>query len=165
MPARRAAELMLVFLCFSLGAPKARAQIARRPDDSANRRGVDVTTHKFRPAVSPDLIILDASGMPLQGDAAIGPVAAQQIAALLRDKETRTAPQKKISSQLIYTTRMLQGLPAAPDVPSLETGVDVDGDGRVLVDISADVTDNLLFHLNEQRAAVYRSYPTMRSVR
>src|SRR5882724_6420670 len=79
--------------------------------------------------------------------------------------KTRTAAQKKISSKLIYTARMLQGLPAAPDVPSLETGVDVDADGNVLVDITADVTDTFLAQLREQGASIYGSYPADRSVR
>ncbi len=165
MAARRVGALTLVFLSFLFGPPGAIAQSAARADYSARDPGVDVLTRKFRPVVSPDVIALDASGMPLPGAAAMSPYAAEQIDALLRDKEARSGPQRKICSKLLYTARMLQGLAAAPDVPSLETGVDVDEDGRVLVDIAADVTPSFLMQLQAQGASVYGSYPAMRSVR
>jgi subtilase family protein len=50
-------------------------------------------------------------------------------------------------------------------VPSLETGVDVDADGNVLVDITADVTDSFVAQLKEHGALIYGSYPAYRSVR
>ncbi len=165
MQARRAAVFTLVFLSVLFESFQMLAQVARRPTRSLRDSGADVRTHKFRPVISPDLITLDASGAVVKSEAAIGQSAAQQINALLRDKQARTAAQKKISSKLIYTARMLQGLPAAPDVPSLETGVDVDGDGNVLVDITADVTDGFLAQLKDQGASLYGSYPAYRSVR
>src|SRR5260221_3223110 len=118
MSARRVGALTLVFLSVLFGASVILGQIADRPNSSVRNRGIDVTTHKFRPVVSPDLIAVDASGMSVKGDATISPFAVQQIDALLRDKQARTEAQRKISSKLIYTARMLQGLPAAPNVPS-----------------------------------------------
>jgi hypothetical protein len=97
--------------------------------------------------------------------AAIGLSAARQMNSLLEDKQTRTAAQKKISSKLIYTSRMLQGLPAAQGVPSLETGVDVDDEANVLVDITADVTNRFVTQLQEQGASIYASFPSSKSVR
>ena len=47
----------------------------------------------------------------------------------------------------------------------METGVDVDADGDMLVDVTADVTDSLLAQLKEQGALIYGSYPAYRSVR
>jgi hypothetical protein len=165
MQARRAALLTLVFVGVLFESFPVLAQIAPMPNLSGQDSGVDVRTHKFRPRISPDLAALDASGAALKGEAAIGQSAAQQINALLREKKARTAAEKKISSKLIYTARMLQGLPAAPDVAWLETGVDVDDDGNVLVDITANVTDGLLAQLKDQGATIYGSYPAYRSVR
>jgi hypothetical protein len=60
---------------------------------------------------------------------------------------------------------MLQGLPAAPGMPSLETGVDVDDEGNVLVDITAHVTNKFVTQLQEQGASIYASFPSSKSVR
>lgn len=95
IPAR---SLMLAFLSFTFGSS---AQITTGPNYSARNRGVDMTTHKFRPVASPvaspDMITLDAAGMSVKGDAVISPSATEQIDALLRDKQARTAAQRKIS--------------------------------------------------------------------
>ena len=159
MQARRVGALALIFLSVLI---ESSIVLAQRP---ARGRGTDAITHRFRPAISPDLINLDASGAIVQSEAAIGPSAAQQIHALLLDKQTRTPAQNKISSKLLYTARMLRGLAAAPGVPSLATGVDVDNDGNVMVDIAADVTDDLLARLKEQGATIYSYYPASRAVR
>ena len=165
MQARRAALLTLVFVGVLFECFPVLAQIAPMPNLSGQDSGVDVRAHKFRPRISPDLAALDASGAAVKSEAGIGPSAARQMTSLLRDKQSRTAAQKKISSKLIYTARMLQGLPAAPDVPWLEPGVDVDDDGNVLVDIAAKVTDGFLAQLKDQGATIYGSYPAYRSVR
>ena len=159
MQARRLATLALISLSVLIESSTVLAQHAVRS------RGTDAITHRFRPVVSPDLVRLDSSGAIVQSDAAIAVSATQQINALLLDKQVRTPAQRKISSKLLYTARMLQGLAAAPGVPSLATGVDVDNDGNVLVDIAADVTDALLARLKEQGAALYSYYPASRVVR
>jgi uncharacterized repeat protein (TIGR01451 family) len=128
-------------------------------------QGVDVTTHKFRPAVP--------LAEPQPGSAVAGtndgfsihPAAVAQINALLQDKESRTPAQRKISSQLIYTARMMRGQAVADGVPALETGVDVDDADNMLVDITATVTDNLLAQLRAAGANILSSYPQFRSIR
>ena len=165
MKACRTAAITLVWLSVLFESLTASAQVKPRPNRTRAISGMDVTTHKFRPVISPDLITLDASGAERKSAAAISPSAAQQMNSLFIDKQARTAAQKKISSRLIYTARMLQGLPAAPGVPSLETGVDVDDEGSVLVDITAEVTDAFLAQLKKQGAYIYSSYPASRSVR
>ena len=161
----KAAVFTLVFVSALCQPAPISAQVGRELNRRTQTSGVDIRTHKFRPANSPDMIAVDATGAVLKGEAAIGQSAARQINALLRDKQARTPAQKKISSKLIYTARMLQGLPAAPDVPSLETGVEVDGAGNVLVDITSDVTDGLLAQLKDQGASIYGSYPAYHSIR
>src|SRR5262249_17787894 len=59
----------------------------------------------------------------------------------------------------------LQGLPAAPGVPSLETGVEVDDEANLLVDITADVNESFLEQLKSEGAYIYASYAEYRSVR
>lgn len=66
-------------------------------------------------------------------------VAAAQISALLAEKETRNAAQRKIDSQLLYASRMARGLDAAPGVPTLEVDIPVDHKGMVEIDIRAKV--------------------------
>ena len=155
----RVAILSLLFQCF-----QALGQLASL-NASRQSPGVDLKTHKFRPVISPDRATVDTSGTITEGEALIRHSAARQIDALLQDKQTRTAAQKKISSKLLYTVRMLAGLPAAPGVPSLETGVDVDDEGNVFVDITAHVSGHFLTQLKEQGAFVYGSYPSYNSVR
>jgi Subtilase family len=165
MMARRTTVLTLVFLSVLFESFPVGAQVVRRPHASSHNIGVDVKTHKFRPIISPDRIVADASGAEIKSEAAISPSAALQMNSLFLDKQARTPAQKKISSQLIYTERMLRGLPAAPGVPSLQTDVEVDDEGSVLVDITADVTESFLAQLSNEGAYVYSSYPAYRSVR
>lgn len=130
-----------------------------------NPAGVDVRTHKFQPKVAHDLTSRQVSENSANGSSAMSPAAARQINALIQDKQTRTPAQRKLSSKLIYTARMLQGLPAAPGVDSLETGVEVDDEGKVLVDITAEVTDSFLRQLKGEGAYIYSSHPAYHSVR
>ena len=164
MRASRAVALRISILCLVLELFHAGAQVPP-PNTFKKPPGVDVRTHKFRPGISPDRVTTNAVGAETHSEVAIDVTAAGQINALLRDKRTRTAAQKKISSKLIYTSRMLQGLAAAPGVPSLETGVDVDDGGNVLVDITARVTYEFLLRLKEQGASIYSSFPSSNSVR
>ncbi|MGE0882269.1 MAG: S8 family serine peptidase [Blastocatellales bacterium] len=66
--------------------------------------------------------------------------AMRQIEALIKEKESRTPDQQKIDSQLLYKLRQKRGQSAAPGVRSLIVGVEEDNDGRVLLDIRAKVT-------------------------
>src|SRR5262245_54992043 len=60
----------------------------------------------------------------------ISPEALAQIDALIREKDSRTAVQRKIDSQLIYQTKMNQGLTVAENVSTLQTDVVVDNQGK-----------------------------------
>ncbi|HYN16070.1 MAG TPA: S8 family serine peptidase [Terriglobales bacterium] len=126
-------------------------------------RNNDVITHKFQPRVSPES--LAPAGPPATSKTGIAASALGQIQALQLDKAARTQTQKKISSKLIYTARMLQGQPAAPGVPFLNTGVDVDDNGNMLVDITANFTDDFLDRLRATGAQVLTSVPAYRGVR
>ncbi len=89
----------------------------------------------------------------------------QQIQALEDEKESRTPAQKKIDSQLLYATRMERAQPIALGVSSLQVNVGANEQGRVVVDISAAVDDNLLQLLANNGAVVLVSTPEYHSVR
>lgn len=88
-------------------------------------------------------------------DPRLSPQAQQQIAALVQEKRSRTAAQRKISSQLLYASRMWAGKPIAPGVTKLGTPVRPDAAGRALVDIqTTGVTQDLLDNLKVTGAQV-----------
>lgn len=84
----------------------------------------------------------------------ISPEALAQIAALIQEKESRTAVQKKLDSQLIYQSKIDQGQAITANVSSLQTDVEVDNQGKTTVDISATVTNALVEALQGQGADI-----------
>ena len=84
------------------------------------------------------------------------------LAVPLDDRAQHTPAQKKISSQLLAamaeradsTRAVLRG-----------AGVDVDAEGRVLVDIDATVTDELLDAVVMMKGVVVNNFPQYDSVR
>src|SRR5262249_13052791 len=83
--------------------------------------------------------------------------AKNQVAALMQDKKSRSPAQQKIDSNLLYATRQSLGLPAVAGVAVLRTGVDLESDGRTVVDVSARVTDDLLAQIRKSGGAVLSS--------
>lgn len=83
----------------------------------------------------------------------------------MRDKAARTPTQQKIDSQLLYADRMRQGRPVADGVPTLRVGLQRDEQGRVLLDIKADVTDRLLQHIADLGGHVINNFPTSQAIR
>jgi hypothetical protein len=74
----------------------------------------------------------------------LDPGLAAELRALAAEKAARTPAQRKLSSSLLYEARLRRGLEAAPGVAALRTGVEVEGDGRVRVDLDAEVTPALV---------------------
>ncbi len=124
---------------------------------------VDVTAHTFHPKVSPASVV--PPGVPATTASGMSAGAAQQIDALIQDKRSRTPAQNKISSQLLYTSRMLRGQAVAAGVPYLETGVEIDDNNNLFVDIRANVSDDLLMRLRALGVQVLHSSPQYRSIR
>jgi hypothetical protein len=75
---------------------------------------------------------------------ALSDAALAQIESLLVDKAARSPVQRKVGSQLLYEARMSRGQPVAPGVPFLRTSVELDANGRALVDVRAQVDDVVL---------------------
>ena len=92
------------------------------------------------------LVILWACtcGLYAAPDGSLSQSALDQISALLNEKASWTAAQRKMDSQLVHALKNNQGLAFAPGAPNLEMDVRKQPDGRVLVDMKARVTDALL---------------------
>ncbi len=75
--------------------------------------------------------------------------ALRQIQSLLIEKESRTAEQKKMDPQLIYAAKQQRGEWITNEVQSLTVDVKTDEAGRALVDIRANVTDQLISSIGE----------------
>jgi hypothetical protein len=91
--------------------------------------------------------------------------ALRQIAALGAEKRLRTPAQQKIDSQLLYADKMGRGVPIAEGVQSQRVRLDKDEQGRVVVDIRADVSDSLLQYIKSIGGSVGSSFPEYRAVR
>ena len=60
---------------------------------------------------------------------------------------------------------MLAGQPAAAGIPTLNTGVDVDNANNLIVDITANVSDQLLKQLSAAGALVWYANARFHSIR
>ncbi|HEY2113663.1 MAG TPA: S8 family serine peptidase [Candidatus Angelobacter sp.] len=129
-------------------------------DSQGTGSGTDLRFHKFQPSVAPENA-LPAAAIQAGPDA----ITQQQILALEQDKASRTPAQQKIDSNVLYTVRMLAGQPAAAGIPTLNTGVDVDNANNLIVDITANVSDQLLKQLSTAGALVWYSNARFHSIR
>lgn len=134
-----------------------------------NPKTTDVQFHKFQPKVQPGQtagwVSTAQTSSQENSSRGISASALQQILALQQDKASRTPTQQKVDSNVLYTIRMMAGQPAAPGIPSLYTGIDLDANNRVVVDIVANVTDSLLAQLTAANAQVLYTNPALRSIR
>jgi hypothetical protein len=124
----------------------------------------DLKFHKLQPKVAPEEAASSTNSQPIPPNG-IGPAAVQQMLALQEEKSSRTPAQQKIDSNVLYTIRMLAGKPAAPGVPYLYTGVDLDANDNIVADVVANVTDSLLQRLTASGAQVLYVNRALRSIR
>jgi hypothetical protein len=150
----------LLFLLFVLASCD--SLVAQTPPSSVT----DLQFHTFHPAVAPGAASHAATSQDMRRQAnGMSAFAARQINALNQEKKTRTPAQQKIDSNVLYTLRMLAGMPAAPGVDSLETGVELDANNNIAVDMVANVTDSLLNMLAGVGAHILYSNAGLRSIR
>lgn len=120
----------LIFLTLAVSAP-------------AQKRKVDAasTPTASTVAANPDKALKPNS---ITGDGRVSSEVARQIGSLNDEKESRSPAQQKIDSQLIYASKMYRGEQIAAGVPTLEVEVGLESDGRVVVDITTVVDDQVL---------------------
>lgn len=93
-----------------------------------------------------------------------GPIM-QQIAALQQAKEARTPAQRKLDSQLIYGIKMSRGEPVAVGVPTQRLDFAPDAEGRVVVDITATITDALVAEVQRLGGLVINKHSRFNAMR
>jgi hypothetical protein len=91
--------------------------------------------------------------------------AAQQVQALIAEKESRTPAQQKIDSQLIYAAKMHRGESIAAGIQTLEVEVGADAAGMLTVDISASIDDQLLASLRRMGITYSNVFPQYHALR
>ena len=111
-------------------------------------------------------LLLSIGGMRSSraADAGLPAVTVQQISALLEQKDARTPAQRKLHSHLVYAIKMSRNEPIAPGVPTQRLNFAPEADGRVLVDITAKVTEPLLA-LVRQNGEVVSTHPDYDAIR
>jgi len=95
--------------------------------------------------------------------AAVRVSAPARSGAALPSGEALSAARRKISSALLTAIEQSRGSAAAS--PPLETGVQIDSQGRTVVDITADVSDELLAKLGALGGDILDSVPQFRTIR
>ena len=98
-----------------------------------------------------------------RADQKIGEEAARQIGALAAEKRARTAAQKKIDSQLLYALKQRRGETQA--VPAARIELELDAEGRALVDISGLVSARLTARIEKLGGAVVSKSERYHAVR
>jgi hypothetical protein len=98
-------------------------------------------------------------------DTKISPEAQLQIQSLIDEKNSRTATQQKIDSQLLFAAKMRSGQTLTAVVPTLEVNVGADNDGVVTVDISGEITPKLLSTLKKMGVKVLGSWAVYHTLR
>jgi len=94
-------------------------------------------------AAAPRVRAFGGQSSPPAAAGPISPEALAQIEALIAEKESRSATEQKIDSQLLYEMRMRSGLAAAPGIAAVETDVPYAPDGHAVVDVKAKLSDEL----------------------
>lgn len=91
--------------------------------------------------------------------------ALKQIEALQNEKSTRTPAQQKMDSQLVYASKRNRKIPFGPEVSLLQIDLKAQVDGKIMVDIDAEVTPALLTAIETAGGKVMNSFPRFRAIR
>jgi hypothetical protein len=89
----------------------------------------------------------------------------KQIETLAAMKSSFSPAQKKIDSQLIFATKQETGEMAALGLDSLQVDVKRNDAGKVVVDITANVTESLLSLVKAHGGNIVSAVPNYRSIR
>lgn len=108
---------------------------------------------------------VSASATPPPANGELSASALKQIAALETEKASESPVQQKIDSQLLYAEKIRQGVPIAEGVPTQRVDLDKDGQGRILLDIKAKITDALLQYIQTLGGNVVNDFPQYQAVR
>jgi len=99
------------------------------------------------------------------GSVVVNSNAVKEIASLLAEKAGRTPAQRKMDSQLVHALKQNRGETFAPEAPHVQVDVTLETDGRVMVDIDANVTPDLLALIQAGGGTVINSFEGYRAIR
>jgi len=99
------------------------------------------------------------------GPGAISASAMTEIASLLQEKANRTPAQQKMDSQLVHALKKNRGEAFAPGAPNVQVDVNFETDGRVMVDIDATVTPDVLALIQAGGGTVINSMEGYKAIR
>jgi uncharacterized FlaG/YvyC family protein len=101
---------------------------------------------------------------PASAQTQISEKAMKQIELLQKEKASRSPVQQKIDSQMLYEMKKNSG-EMTKGMPALQTGIESDKSGKVVVDIKAKVTDDLLQQIKAAGGEVIYSSEAGGSIR
>ncbi len=101
----------------------------------------------------------------LRGQGQISDNAMAQIAAMEQEKAGRSPVERKLDSQFVFQLKQNRNQAIAAGVTRLKPDIQFEPDGRVLVDIDAAVTTNLLAQMQQSGATITGSFPRFHSLR
>jgi hypothetical protein len=110
------------------------------------------------------MVSLGAAVLVQTASAQLSEKAIKQIELIQKEKESRSPIQKKIDSQLLYEIQRSSGK-TIEGMPELKTGIELDKNGKVLVDVKAKVTDELLQQIKSAAGEVVYSSREGSSIR
>ena len=99
------------------------------------------------------------------GPERISDSAAQQIRALEQEKSSRSPLHRKLDSQFVFKLKLNRNQIIAPGVTQLQPDIKFAPDGRILVDIEANVTEGLLAQIKQSGGTVINSFPQFHAIR
>ena len=151
----------------ALGRRDRRMLVAKGPIEnrSAERRPRRLSPFVTTVALIGALLLGAATETALAQQQQLTPQIRQQLQAIMEEKASRTAAQRKISSQLLYELKRRRADPLFSVVPELRTNVEVAPDGTTLVDIKAQVTGGLLNRIGDLGGSVINSFPRYNAIR
>ena len=142
----------------SVGAVNRRSAAPRRRRAAMTRGGCG--RHLTRSSIVPLVFVLACApvqtGGPANGDRPQPPAPSE--------KDSRTAAQRKIDSQLLYELYRVRGEAKAKGVPDGPTGVQLDTQHRALVDVRAEVTPALQTRVTTLGATIVSTSVEYRSI-
>jgi subtilisin family serine protease len=112
-------------------------------------------------------VLFFGAGCPTSADAqeGISDGALQQITAFEQEKAARSAIHRKLDSHFVYKLKLGRRQFIVPGMTNWQPRIKFEKDGRVLVDIDASVTGELLQKIRSAGGTIVRSVPRFHSVR
>ena len=123
-------------------------------------RGADEKTAEAK-TVNP----VDKNGTVKGKPGALSPAVAADIAALAREKASRTGAQRKLDSHIVLALKKSRGEPPFDQHPGLPVDLTIQPDGRVLVDMDATVTKELQAYITGAGGEIVSSFEKLRAIR